>query len=47
MQKTRDGNLGIELGYLGFLGLFGLLGLGIRNGTNEPHDVRTPEMHRG
>lgn len=47
MQKTRDGNLGIEFGYLGLLGLFGLLGLGIRNGTNEPHDVRTPEMHRG
>ena len=43
MQKTRSGNLGIELGWLGVFGLAGLFGLS--RGTNDR--VETPEMDRG
>ena len=44
MQQTRNGNLGVNYGWLGVLGLAGLLGLGRRSGDPETH---TPTAGRG
>jgi hypothetical protein len=43
LQQTRNGNQGIEIGWLGALGLLGLLGFARSRNT----ELHTPEMHRG